>query len=216
MPDPGWYDDPQDPRGLRWWDGTGWTDRRQPRDAVLPPPASAAYGIPLGGPGGPSTPPGTPPPTPPGMPSQGGWDAPPPPPPSAPPAPGAGWSAGSPTAGWSSDTAWPAPPRSFTESIQICFRKYVDFTGRASRSEYWYFALFTALVGAVTGSFSESLSNAAAVATLLPSLAVGARRLHDIGRSGWNQLWFLLPFIGWIIIIVRLTRAGDPGPNAYG
>lgn len=134
---------------------------------------------------------------------------------------GAGAAAGA--AGWAGAGAgaaavvgWPAPPRSFQEAIEVCLRKYVDFKGRASRSEYWYFILFTAILGAVAAAFSESLELAVNIAVFLPSISAGTRRLHDIGRSGLNQLWFLLPIIGWIIIIVRLARAGDPGPNAYG
>lgn len=141
-------------------------------------------------------------------------DVPPPPPPGAaggpsmPPPPGGmlGAAVG----------VWPAPPRAFPEAIQVCLRKYVDFAGRASRSEYWYFVLFSSLLGAVAGAFSDALVDAVNVALFLPSIAAGSRRLHDIGRSGWNQLWFALPIIGWIIIIVRLARAGDPGPNAFG
>jgi iron complex transport system permease protein len=77
-------------------------------------------------------------------------------------------------------------------------------------------AAVTALAGAVASAISAQLETAVSIALFLPTVAVGARRLHDIGRSGWNQLWWILPIIGWIIIIVRLTRVGDPGPNAYG
>ena len=139
---------------------------------------------------------------------------PPPPGPISPPPPGAAYDIGG--AGGEVLTSWPAPPRSFPDAIQVCLRKYVDFKGRASRSEYWYFALFTAIVGAVAGAFSDALVDALNLLFFLPTISAGSRRLHDIGRSGWSQLWFLLPIIGWIIIIVRLTRPGDPGPNAYG
>ena len=150
-------------------------------------------------------------------------DVPPPPPPGAgggpsmPPPPGVGAEGGVGGVGAGAAVGvWPAPPRSFPEAIEVCLRKYVDFKGRASRSEYWYFILFTAILGAVAAAFSESLELAVNIAVFLPSISAGTRRLHDIGRSGLNQLWFLLPIIGWIIIIVRLARAGDPGPNAYG
>lgn len=151
-------------------------------------------------------------------------EVPPPPPgpsgPSTPPPPGAGYDVGgvggAGGAGGAVLTSWPAPPRTFADAIRVCFQKYVDFNGRGSRSEYWYFFLFTVILGAVAGAFSAELETAVNFAVLLPTLSAGARRLHDIGRSGWNQLWFFLPIIGWIIIIVRLARAGDPEPNAYG
>ena len=187
MPQAGWYDDPEDATRLRYWDGSAWTDERRPREVPPPPP-------------GPSTPP------PPGA-AYGS---------SAVGGPGYGVGGASGSGGGEVLTSWPAPPRSFPEAIEVCLRKYVDFKGRASRSEYWYFALFTAIVGAVAGAFSDALVDALNLLFLLPTLSAGARRLHDIGRSGWNQLWFLLPIIGWIIIIVRLVRVGDPGPNAYG
>ena len=91
----------------------------------------------------------------------------------------------------------------FMTAVRTCFSKYVDFSGRARRSEYWYFVLFTFLLGIVANIIDKILgtdydtSNGGLVntlvslAVLLPSLAVGARRLHDTGRSGW---WMLLVF----------------------
>jgi uncharacterized membrane protein YhaH (DUF805 family) len=85
----------------------------------------------------------------------------------------------------------------------------VDGKGRASRSEYWYFALFTFLVGLVTGGVGDIL-------LLLPSITVSVRRLHDIGKSAWALLWILLPVVGWIVLIVYAVRPGEPHTNAYG
>jgi len=76
----------------------------------------------------------------------------------------------------------------FGESIVACFSKYAAFNGRAARPEYWWWVLFTALVSAATGVVSETLSALFSLAILLPSLAVGARRLHDTDRSGWFLL----------------------------
>jgi hypothetical protein len=81
---------------------------------------------------------------------------------------------------------WPAPPRTFWEAIKVCLTKYVDGKGRASRSEYWYFALFSFLVGLATGGVGDIL-------LFLPSITVSVRRLHDIGKSAWALLWILLP-----------------------
>ena len=90
----------------------------------------------------------------------------------------------------------------FAESVRTCFSKYVDFNGVASRSEFWWFMLFAVLAGVVLGAVSVTVANVFALAILLPQLAVGARRLHDIGKSGWWQLLLLIPVIGLIVLIV--------------
>ncbi len=102
----------------------------------------------------------------------------------------------------------------FSESIQICFKKYADFTGRASKPEFWWWALF-ALVGALSlGIISNKLSTAFSVATLLPYIAVTARRLHDTNRSGWLQLIAFIPLIGWILLIIWLCQDAK-SPNRF-
>jgi len=90
----------------------------------------------------------------------------------------------------------------FAESIRTCFSKYVDFNGVASRSEFWWFILFVFLASLVLSFISSTLTNIFGLAVLLPELAVGARRLHDTGRSGWWQLLLLVPVIGLIVLIV--------------
>jgi uncharacterized membrane protein YhaH (DUF805 family) len=102
----------------------------------------------------------------------------------------------------------------FFESIQTCFRKYATFEGLASRSEYWWFTLFCILTCAFLNIFSDKLGGAFSIATLLPSLAVGARRLHETDRSGWWQLLYFVPLIGWIVLIVFLVQ--EPRQNRYG
>jgi uncharacterized membrane protein YhaH (DUF805 family) len=94
----------------------------------------------------------------------------------------------------------------FQDSIKICFTKYADFSGRASRPEYWWFFLFNILVSAVLAIFSQGLSSLFSLATLVPRLAVGARRLHETNRSGWWQLLWLVPVVGWIVIIIFLAQ----------
>jgi uncharacterized membrane protein YhaH (DUF805 family) len=96
----------------------------------------------------------------------------------------------------------------FLESISICFTKYADFTGRASRSEYWWWTLFVILASLATGFINEIVSMLFSLATLLPGLAVGARRLHDTNRSGWLQLLWFIPIIGWIILIIWFVQEG--------
>jgi uncharacterized membrane protein YhaH (DUF805 family) len=96
----------------------------------------------------------------------------------------------------------------FQESITTCFKKYVDFNGRASRSEYWWFALFIVVVSIVLSMVSRELSGLFSLATLLPSITAAARRLHDTNRSGWWQLIVFIPIIGWIVLIVFLAQEG--------
>ncbi len=115
---------------------------------------------------------------------------------------------------------------SFTDSVRTCLSKYVDFSGRARRSEYWWFALFVILAG-VVGNLLDGLFGTRAdygtgvvqglinLALLLPSLAVGVRRLHDTARTGWWILIGLVPIVGWIVLLVFYVQ--DSGPhNEYG
>lgn len=94
----------------------------------------------------------------------------------------------------------------FQESVRTCFTKYVDFNGRASRSEYWWFALFVLVVSIVLAQVNYTLSTLFSLAVLLPSLAAAARRLHDTGRSGWWQLVAFVPVLGTIVLIVFLAQ----------
>ena len=96
----------------------------------------------------------------------------------------------------------------FQESVKVCFSKYADFGGRATRSEYWWFFLFILLVSAGASLFSNTLSALFSLATLLPSIAAATRRLHDTNRSGWWQLIILVPVIGLIVLIVFLAQEG--------
>lgn len=103
----------------------------------------------------------------------------------------------------------------FSESIQTCFRKYADFNGRATRSEFWWWTLFDVLIctaGALIGEVPGAL---VVLGTLLPSLAVTSRRLHDIGRSGWWQLINFIPLIGWAIMIYWCVQ-DSTSQDAYG
>lgn len=118
---------------------------------------------------------------------------------------------------------------SFQDAVRTCLQnKYADFGGRARRSEYWFFVLFTIIVSVVAnalnnavnlptfGSGQTLLGSVASLALLLPSLSVAIRRLHDTGRSG---LWFLLVFIpvlGWIALLIFYTQDSRPQTNAYG
>lgn len=104
----------------------------------------------------------------------------------------------------------------FTESISVCFKKYVTFEGRAGRPEFWWFFLFSFLVQLVVNYVSGILGMLVTLALILPGLAVGARRLHDIGKTGWLMLVGLIPLIGWIVLIYLYAQPGMAESNAYG
>src|ERR1700692_1453153 len=100
------------------------------------------------------------------------------------------------------------------DAVKICFTKYADFKGCASRSEFWLWILFTSIAAFVLRSASYYLSALFSLATLLPSIAVTARRLHDTDRSGWLQLLWFIPIIGGILLIIWCAEPGKP--NRYG
>ena len=110
----------------------------------------------------------------------------------------------------------------FGQAIQTCMSKYATFEGRASRSEFWWFYLFTVLVSwgaslvemAVFGD-SAGLSVVVNLALILPILAAATRRLHDTGRSGWWQL-LGLTVIGIIFLVVWWASEGHTDGNDYG
>ena len=102
----------------------------------------------------------------------------------------------------------------FQESIKLCFSKYAEFGGRASRPEYWWFFLFVVLAGAALSTLSSALGGVFYLATLLPSLAAASRRLHDTGRSGWWQLVALIPLVGLVVLLVFLTQKSDDATSS--
>ena len=112
----------------------------------------------------------------------------------------------------------------FGEAVQSVFSKYTTFSGRARRSEYWYFVLLQVIVTAVLNglySATESVAFSAILvlfdlALLVPSLAVCWRRLHDIGRSGAYYFFVLIPLVGWILLLVWMCQDSQPGANQYG
>ena len=132
---------------------------------------------------------------------------------------------------------------SFGAAIKRAFSQYCVFTGRASRSEYWWFFLFCCVISwllaipslsasvemlaaAKSGVMPEAAASSVSVFTyisylwsiaiLLPSLGLLFRRLHDTGRSGWNWLWGFLPIAGTIVLIVLCCLPSSPEANKYG
>lgn len=119
----------------------------------------------------------------------------------------------------------------FSESVRTCLRKYAELSGRAGRSEFWWFFLFTflvsfaaALLDAILGlDFDSGVWESSGVfqvltslALFLPGLAVNVRRLHDIGRSGWWVLIVLVPCLGLVVMLVFCLTRGDAHANKYG
>ena len=113
----------------------------------------------------------------------------------------------------------------FQEAVATCFRRYAQFDGRSGRPEYWWFFLFNLLMQGATGLVDAALfgrdslgliNGLYSLAVLLPGLAVGVRRLHDIDRSGWWLLVSFVPVIGIVMLIIWFCRPGDAGPNRFG
>ena len=106
----------------------------------------------------------------------------------------------------------------FVDAIR---NKYATFGGRAHRTEYWMFTLMIVIIALVLAMIDgiigkQILSTVFSLATLLPSLAVGARRLHDTNRTGWWLLIGIVPLVGVIVLIVFLVQDSQPGSNPYG
>jgi uncharacterized membrane protein YhaH (DUF805 family) len=115
----------------------------------------------------------------------------------------------------------------FTDAIKTGFQKYIGFSGRAARSEYWYWVLFVILVQIVAWLIDMTLFGfnttgvnpigaLASLALFLPGLAVSIRRLHDIDRVGWWVLLALIPVIGAIVLIYWACLRGTVGANRFG
>jgi len=111
----------------------------------------------------------------------------------------------------------------FREAIGSVLRQYAVFSGRARRSEFWFWYLALVIVSFAIGFISEASYDVAVtlsviflLAVALPTLAVAARRLHDIGASAWWLLLALLPVAGGLVLLVLSLFDSKPGTNAYG
>lgn len=110
---------------------------------------------------------------------------------------------------------------SFTQAIAHCYSNYATFSGRASRSEFWFFRLYVFLVMLlgfilIPAGIGIVILCVAALANFLPDLSVTVRRLHDTDHSGW---WFwisLVPFVGIIVLLVFFCTRGSWGENRFG
>ncbi|MBO6882133.1 MAG: DUF805 domain-containing protein [Marivita sp.] len=112
-------------------------------------------------------------------------------------------------------------------AVRMVLSKYATFTGRASRSEFWWWVLAVfvtmLIVGAIdailfgTGPEAGSpISFLVSLGLLVPNIAVGARRMHDIGKSGWWLLIAFIPIVGFFVLLYFYVQPSEPEPNAYG
>ncbi|SDJ02299.1 DUF805 domain-containing protein [Lutimaribacter saemankumensis] len=117
----------------------------------------------------------------------------------------------------------------FQDAVRKCLSNYATFEGRAARSEFWWFTLFLFLGNAVFSILDRILFGGVAhgqeisvlgalfsLAVLLPTIAVGVRRLHDLDRTGWWYLLVLIPLIGGLILLFFFIQKGTSGTNRFG
>ncbi len=109
-----------------------------------------------------------------------------------------------------------------------CLKQYADFSGRARRKEYWMYVLFYMIIaivvhvidvmlGWVTLEFEMGvLGGLYSLCMFIPGLAVSVRRLHDIGKSGWNFLFILIPLVGAVVLLIWFCKEGERRGNAWG
>jgi len=110
---------------------------------------------------------------------------------------------------------------SFPDAVKACLNQYAGFSGRARRSEFWFFYLayvLAVVVATIVGTVIKFpyLGILVVLALVVPMLAVEIRRLHDTGRSGWFIFIGVIPLIGPIILLVFLVQDSQPQPNQYG
>jgi uncharacterized membrane protein YhaH (DUF805 family) len=105
----------------------------------------------------------------------------------------------------------------FSTAVKTCLKdKYATFDGRARRSEYWWFALASFVIGLITG-FIPVVGWLVSLALICPSIGVAVRRLHDVGKSGWWFLLVLVPLVGALVLIFFFyIKDSEPGANQYG
>lgn len=110
----------------------------------------------------------------------------------------------------------------------VALKKYADFSGRSQRAEYWYYALFYLLIFSILtiidiimGTYNDEykmglFGGIFVLATFTPTIAVSARRLHDIGRTAWWLLIGIVPMIGYIVLVIFALQDSQSGTNSYG
>ncbi len=113
----------------------------------------------------------------------------------------------------------------FVEAVKSAFSNYANFSGRSPRAAWWYWILFVIVAVIVLEILDMAIFGADSyfpltmifsVATFVPYLAVGVRRLHDIDKSGWFQLVCFIPLIGFFLLLYWWAKQGDPYENRFG
>jgi uncharacterized membrane protein YhaH (DUF805 family) len=109
----------------------------------------------------------------------------------------------------------------FGQAISTGFTRYFNFSDRACRSEFWYWLLFNVIVGIVAAVIDANMNTQLVtlvfdLATIIPTIAIGVRRLHDLDASGWWILLNFIPLIGAIALLVWFAIKGTDGPNRFG
>ena len=119
----------------------------------------------------------------------------------------------------------------YTDAFKLGIKNYANFNGRASRSEYWRFIAGVTMIQGSLGilamicnalgllnfeSIVDKVGFCISLFLVLPNIAATARRMHDIGRSGWTQLISFIPIVGFFVFLNYELRRGDQGENAYG
>ncbi len=111
------------------------------------------------------------------------------------------------------------------EAYKKFFKNYANFKGRSTVSDYWYVVLANFLIGFVLGfvggllglgELVTKITSLYTLVTLIPSIAIFVRRMHDINKSGWAWLWSFVPLVGWIIVLVFLCKKSVNEGNKYG
>ncbi|MBP0481352.1 DUF805 domain-containing protein [Sagittula sp. M10.9X] len=110
---------------------------------------------------------------------------------------------------------------SYGEALSRFFNGYIQFEGRSNRGEFWKawlccfgISILAGIVDSIIGM--QVVSTIFSLAVLIPSIAIAARRLHDIDRSGWWMLIALIPVVGIIVLLVWYAKSPDPAPNRFG
>lgn len=111
----------------------------------------------------------------------------------------------------------------FKQSVEtVVLKKYMMLDGRASRSEYWWFALAYFILAVIAGVLDGALGTPGIIGMivglglLIPTITVSVRRFHDINKPGWWVLIFFIPIVGLIAWLYFFTKKGDPGSNTFG
>lgn len=103
----------------------------------------------------------------------------------------------------------------FVTAFKTCFAKFADFSGRATRSEYWWFVLAYVIVAVVVSLIHDYVYVLAVLVFLIPMISAGVRRLHDIGKTGWLILLGLIPLVG-LVLLYFMVQPTQPQANEYG